>query len=111
MARGEENDTMTETFADRYHARRAEAARAEAQSDAIYGACCRAVARAMSDHAGGYRICPAKACRPARRCIEDPVRCRELIEPLPLSWIDESFLIDDVYNDTLRQLARGAARR
>lgn len=101
---------MTDNYATRYAARRADTARAETQASAVYGACCRAVGRAASDHIGAYRICPARKCRRARRCAGDPLVCRDLVETWPLSWIDESLLIDDVYNDTVRQFRKGAWR-
>ena len=110
MARKRDSIAMTETFADRYHARRAEAVRAEAQSDAVYAACCRAVMRAMSDHARAYRTCPAQACRRARRCDDDSLHCRDLMKRMPLSWIDESLLIDEVYNDVVRQRCSAGRR-
>ncbi len=73
------------------------------QADRDYTTCRNAVMRAMSNRVRGYRTCPSRVCRRARRCGVSSLDCLATIKRIPLSYDQQVGAIDEVYQDLLRR--------
>jgi hypothetical protein len=82
---------------------------AELQSEANYARSTRIVLRALSDATHGFRLCPLRACRRARRCVNEACLCLTLRPKPVLPAGYQDFLIEDVL-ETLQARRKKIAR-
>ncbi|WP_458760002.1 hypothetical protein ACSVBT_04120 [Afipia sp. TerB] len=70
--------------------------RDDAQYDYDIAGCERHIRRAQSEKMHGYRACPEKACKRARRCIAPSLVCVTICQ-LPLTEEQEWIAIERLY--------------
>ena len=77
-----------------------------------YIKCRNALMRAMSNLARGYRGCPERSCRRARRCRGDSSHdCLTLVRRIPLSYEQQNNAIEDIYQAVRRRRRESRGRK
>lgn len=84
----------------------------DAQYDHDIASCERHIRRAQSEKVRGYRVCPEKACKRARRCIAPSLVCVGICQ-LPLTKEQEWIAIERLYESAMaiRAAQKRAERR
>ena len=85
----------------------------DAQYDHDIAVCEARIRRAQSEKVHGYRVCPEKACKRARRCIAPSIVCVTICQ-LPLTAEQEWLAIEHLYHvvtDKRAALERAERRR
>jgi hypothetical protein len=85
----------------------------DAQYDDDIALCEDIIRRTMSDNMRGYRVCPEKACKRARRCVASSLVCVGICR-LPLTAEQEWIAVEHLYSvmtDERAARERGGKRR
>ena len=80
----------------------------DAQYDRDIAACERHIRRAQSEKMHGYRVCPEKACKRARRCIAPSLVCVTICQ-LPMTEEQEWIAVERLYEEAM--VIRAARKR
>lgn len=88
---------------------------AEAKAEQLerdYTLCRNALMRGMSNTVRGYRTCPVRACRRARRCCGETTHaCFETMRRIPLSYDQQVVAIEDIHQTILRRRRESKQRK
>jgi hypothetical protein len=82
------------------------------EMESEYTKCRNALMRAMSNLVRGYRGCPLRDCRRARRCRGDSSHdCLTLVRRIPLSHEQQNNAIEDIYQAVRRRRRESRGRK